>query len=518
MRKEFNDTGTCLHDKHYMVDIKPDLQEIKELVDKEKYFMINRPRQYGKTTIMAMLEDLLAKDDYLVISISFEGIGDSPFESKKVFCPFFLRFLSNQFMIKKLGLTDVFKSRITNELIDFETLSLALTDIMTELDKKVVLMVDEVDKSSNNQLFLHFLGMLRDKYLLMKRKRDLSFHSVILAGLHDVKNLKLKLRPDEEAQYNSPWNIAVDFNLDMTFHPKDIETMLIQYSNETGTKMNIEEMAEEIYFYTNGYPYFVSKLCKIIDEELKPEIWEKRHIVDAVKFLINIKNNTNFDTLIKNLENNKKLYEIVKKLLIGSESFPYDYRVPIINFGEMHGIFTSKDNKLIIHNKIYEVVLTSYITGKIRTENTVISSVQSTFIKPDGKLDMKLVITKFQNIIEEKYSKSSLMKSNEFLENELRMQFLIYLQPIINGIGFAYKEVQISEEKRLDVIVIFKDEKFIIELKLWYGEKYHNDGIKQIKGYMQREHLNEAYMIIMDKRKDKKFKQTDEDGIFTVWM
>jgi len=31
--------------------------------------------------------------------------------------------------------------------------------------RKVVLMVDEVDKSSNNQLFLDFLGMLRTEYL-----------------------------------------------------------------------------------------------------------------------------------------------------------------------------------------------------------------------------------------------------------------------------------------------------------------------------------------------------------------
>ena len=30
-----------------------------------------------------------------------------------------------------------------------------------------------------------------------------------LAGVYDIKNLKLKLRPESEHQYNSPWNIPL---------------------------------------------------------------------------------------------------------------------------------------------------------------------------------------------------------------------------------------------------------------------------------------------------------------------
>jgi hypothetical protein len=79
-------------------------------------------------------------------------------------------------------------------------------------------MIDEVDKSSNNQLFLSFLGMLRDKFLLRNMGKDKTFHSVTLAGVHDVKSLKI--RPDEEQKYNSPWNIAADFDIDMIFQQK----------------------------------------------------------------------------------------------------------------------------------------------------------------------------------------------------------------------------------------------------------------------------------------------------------
>lgn len=67
---------------------------------------------------------------------------------------------------------------------------------------------DEVDKSSDNQIFLSFLGLLREKYLKCQQGKDVTFHSVILAGVYDIKTLKLKLHPQEELKYNSPWNIA----------------------------------------------------------------------------------------------------------------------------------------------------------------------------------------------------------------------------------------------------------------------------------------------------------------------
>jgi hypothetical protein len=47
--KKFNDTGTCIPEKHYMVDICQKVDEIIEKIDCEQYFVINRPRQYGKS-------------------------------------------------------------------------------------------------------------------------------------------------------------------------------------------------------------------------------------------------------------------------------------------------------------------------------------------------------------------------------------------------------------------------------------------------------------------------------------
>ena len=142
MAKKFCTTGTCIPEKNYMVDLSNRIQQIiNQYIESGQYFTINRARQYGKTTLLYLLEKELRKQDYLVLSLSFEA-------------------------------------------------------------------ADEVNKSSDNQIFLSFLGLLREKYLKCQQGKDVTFHSVILAGVYDIKTLKLKLHPQEESKYNSLWNIA----------------------------------------------------------------------------------------------------------------------------------------------------------------------------------------------------------------------------------------------------------------------------------------------------------------------
>ena len=61
MLKKFNVTGTCIPNKHYIVDTSKKIDKIIKLINNEEYFIINRPRQYGKTTTLYMLERFLNK-------------------------------------------------------------------------------------------------------------------------------------------------------------------------------------------------------------------------------------------------------------------------------------------------------------------------------------------------------------------------------------------------------------------------------------------------------------------------
>lgn len=141
-----------------------------------------------------------------------------------------------------------------------------LGDICQFSDKPIVLMIDEVDSASNNQVFLDFLGQLRAQYI--NRFQQPAFKSVILAGVYDVKNLRHKIRPDEEHKYNSPWNIAADFKIDMSFSKTEIAGMLQEYEKDHHTGMNVDEIAILLYQHTSGYPFLVSRLCQIMDEDI----------------------------------------------------------------------------------------------------------------------------------------------------------------------------------------------------------------------------------------------------------
>ncbi|MCP4214529.1 MAG: AAA family ATPase [bacterium] len=486
-------------------------------VCKGKYFTINRPRQYGKTTCLFLLQKELEHLDCLVAKISFEGVGDSMFSSEERFVRGFLRMI-------RLKLPDIFSSFLSGketESISLQDLSENITEIIKIAGKHVVLAIDEVDKSSGNQLFLSFLGMLRDKYLSRVEGTDLTFHSVILAGVHDVKNLKLKISPDEEQKYNSPWNIAVDFKVDLCLDIHEIESMLQDFLSVRPGCLPLKETAAKLLHLTSGHPFLVSRLCKIIDEELKPGQRWTTHDMDAAVNILLYENNTNFKSLIKNLENNPRLYELVYDLLMEGEDISYNADNPLIELGETYGVFHKCDGRLKIHNRVYEQRIYNYMASKIEISvNMGGYNAGRLFYRPDGMLDMEKVLLRFQAFLKEQYSK----KDKGFLERNGRLLFLAFLKPIINGKGYDFKEVEISEEKRLDVVVTFLDQKYIIELKKWYGDKAHRDGLDQLIGYLERLDLENGYLIIYDGRKKTPATGKSETiaigsrRIFAVWV
>jgi hypothetical protein len=126
-----------------------------------------------------------------------------------------------------------------------------------------------------------------------------------------------------------------------------------------------------------------------------------------------------------------------------------------------------------------------------------LNRITGNYLDENGKLDVKKILTKFQVFIKEQYNEKDL----DFIERNGRLLFLAFLRPVINGRGFDFKEVQISEEKRLDIVVTFDNKKYIIELKVWRGEIYHQTGINQLCYYLDLQHQKVGYLLIYDLRK-----------------
>lgn len=328
-----------------MVDISDKLSQIAGMIENEEYFTINRARQYGKTTTLSQIDRML-QGKYTVLRMSFEGAGENAFKNDEGFMRFFVKKVARELSFLKKpekliqewsALTD-YSSRKYDDAFDY--LGEKITVLCRNDKQDVVLLIDEVDQSSDNQIFLNFLGMLRNKYLFRQEGRDFTFKSVILAGVYNIKNLKLKLRPDDERKYNSPWNIASDFNVDMSFSPNEIASMLKEYEQDRHTGMDTDQISRDIYFYTNGYPFLVSRICKWIDEE-GGRTWTCGSVKNAVNAILQM-DNTLFDDLIKNVENHSELQEMLRAILLEGRQFAFVGTDSAIDLGCSFGIFIQK--------------------------------------------------------------------------------------------------------------------------------------------------------------------------------
>ena len=530
MAKRFNTTGTCFPAKHYMADISAKFDVAIKLVENGDYFAINRPRQYGKTTMLYLLSHVLRKsDEYIVFNTSFEGIGDAIFSDEKTFSSGFVDVLANYASVYAPNLQQWLLDEAPNTN-DFKVLAKLITKMVIKADKKIILLIDEVDKSSNNQLFISFLAMLRNKYL--ERETFPTFHSIVLAGLYDVKSLRLKLGLNQEAKYNSPWNIAADFNVVMELQPNEIVPMLKDYAQEQNVHMDFQAVADALFYYTAGYPFLVSALCKIVDEDIMSKrlvdpdkiraerIWTEFDIETAADKLIKAeRSNTNFDTLVKNLENNAELYDLIYRLVIEGEFVPYNLHAPVVNFALQHGIVSNGQEGLMIHNRIYREVIANYMTVKAITERkSLYVETAHPYLLANNGLDMRKVLLKFQELMRIEYSK----KDSIFIERNGRLIFLAFLKPIINGKGYAFKEPEISEERRMDIAVSFFQHKYVIELKMWRGNVAHKKGLVQLGDYLDRQDLPEGFLVIFENTVEKSWKKgwirANGKKVFAVWV
>ena len=365
--KTFKTTGLCNPTKNYMVDITKRLEAIKVMIDNGDYFTINRARQFGKTTTLAALERYLS-NEYIVMRLDFQAISTKDFTDEESFVRILSRLIlkkSKRIVIPQCIL-DSF-----NEFIERDIKSPGLSELFLLFSKwceasskPVVLMIDEVDSASNNQVFLDFLAMLRLQYLDREDDPDnAAFQSVILAGVTDIKHIKGSIRSNNESKVNSPWNISADFKIDMSLSAQGIKGMLDEYNNDHDLSMDSKLIADTIYDYTSGYPFLVSRICQIIDQDLVPDrfdtlskAWTMQGITEAVKLLQSEKNSL-FQSLTGKLTNYPELSRSIRSILMEGTSLSYSALQESISQMEMYGFIKNDNNKVAISNRIFEMVL-----------------------------------------------------------------------------------------------------------------------------------------------------------------
>lgn len=159
MSKCFNITGSCIPEQHYMVNIRDRLEKIRDMIDRGDYFVINRGRQYGKTTTLNALETFLTSE-YLVINLDFQLLSNTDFSTEERFVSAFAREMYRNNAFRSKDIVDAIK-RLKNDNKSFVLADLfdVFCDICAETEKTAVLIIDEIDTAANNTVFIDFISL-----------------------------------------------------------------------------------------------------------------------------------------------------------------------------------------------------------------------------------------------------------------------------------------------------------------------------------------------------------------------
>jgi hypothetical protein len=383
MRK-FNIAGKIIPKKHYYVDLTPQIKKLMALAKDGTYFVINRPRQFGKTTLLNFFaQSLQASKSYVPALLSFESFVQRYDITEAEFYRSVARRLVGELHFAETASAPVqIDVTIISSRDDF---FVWLRVTCKLLSRQLILLIDEIDAVPET-VVVGFLAGLREMYLA--RDRAPALYSVCLAGVHDIKNLKARYRDETQSIGSaSPFNIAIDYELP-PFSRKNIRQYFMQHTADTGQALVIANLI------------YVQALYQHFEEDIK------------------------------------------------------DSEVGEIAAG----------NRL--HDK-------------------------------RGRLDFRRVFDKFQAFMKSKGA--VVAKRPGFEEAFGQLLLLSYLDILVNGKGWTFKEVQ-SGEGRIDVVCYYKDQKEIVELKIWRGERHYEAGLSQLAKYLGTESLDHGYLVVFDRR------------------
>ena len=231
------------------------------------------------------------------------------------------------------------------------------------------------------------------------------------------------------------------------------------------------------------------------------EAWTSAGIDEAVKLLLS-EDNTLFSSLMGKLTNYPVLKDAIRAILFDGDGTPFLQYDEAQSQLRMYGFIKSENSSIAIANKVFEMLLYKHFIGEETSANDITQSGaddKPLFIKEDG-LDVPLILERFIYTWNRIYGTDA---TEKFMEEEGRNRFLLYLSPIINGTGTYSVKPQTRDHRRMDVVIHYLGKEYVIELKIWRGDRYNEKGEQQISDYLNYFGLDVGYMLSFNSNEKK---------------
>ncbi len=515
--RTFNTAGPIVPARHYHIAPlgRVNRDEIYDLIEDWRYFILHAPRQTGKTSaLLALMGELNQAGRYRALYVNVEGAQAARENTHEA-----MESILNELGISaRIYLADDFVRENWRRILDSSGAYAALRETLylwSEVDvRPLVLMIDEIDALIGDTL-ISVLRQLRAGYTHRPKHFP---QCVILCGIRDVRDYRIHSGRDKSiVTGGSAFNVkAASIRLG-DFGEAEVRELLLQHTSETGQSWSGEALAE-VWESTSGQPWLANALAAEALKKVKDLNAAIRHedVIDAREELI-LRRDTHLDQLADKLRE-PRVKRVVAPLVSDGEaaSFASDDVQYCVDLG-----LIARDKPVRVANAIYrEVVPRELITGA----DWFIAHETAWYVE-DGKLMMGRLMEAFQGFFRE----HSEHWVGRFDYREAGPQLLLqaFLQRVVNAGGRIEREYGLGR-RRLDLMIEWGEQRQreVIECKLRRNglERTIAEGLEQLGAYMERCGVAEGHLVIFDRSEkrswdEKAFRREESAGgkKVTVW-
>ena len=500
--KTFGTQGPVHPADNYIVSRSEKVKDFLNRVKRGRYIVIFAPRQTGKTTFFQRALDTLSAEEttYFPIQLNFEIYEDCP---PSVFYNGIYEDIreeiENTFQqrgkIPSKALVEFLRDAEITDHLSMGKFFRRLGNLLnTEYgEQQVVLIIDEFD-GIPKEAVRGFLHALRRIYLPGSTAR--CPHSVSIVGVKSITQLNYD-------RSISPFNIQDEFNLP-NFTREQVQELLGQYTEEVGQTFAPEVVAS-LHKQTGGQPFLVNRLAQILTEALnlpKTETITMTHFATAHTWLLD-ERNTNIDHLLTNIRRDPRFETLLMQIVSYENSVRFNPDNPIIDELATYGVITrGADRRCEIVNPIYFYrILQAFkpIVNGLERDYFPEGTVSAQYLTSAGHIQMEQLLDNFGAFIARAGFKILQVPDTpqEFIGQHL---LFAYLDQFIESMGGAmYMEIP-TGRGRMDLLILHKGRKYIVETKIWGNEPHYQTGKKQLAAYLKLEKANEGYYVVFDHR------------------
>ncbi len=495
----FETRGPVNPQKNYIVSRAEETADFIDRIKMGRYIVLFAPRQTGKTTFFKAALNTLATEDpnYFPIQLNFDTYADLSMPE----------FYSGLYEDLRDEIDNIFQRRNGNpsdeltELLEKTELTNALSMrrffsrfIQFLNNERVLLFIDEFDGIPKDAVS-GFLNSLRHIYL----SDDL--HCPYSVGIVGVKSIA-QLNYDRSI---SPFNIQDDFSL-QNFSLEQVSELLSQYTEETGQHF-APEVIEMMHKQTGGQPFLVNRFAQILTEELdipKTETIVIDNFLTAHAYILQ-ERNVNILHLITNVRRDPRFKIILMKIVSFESGVTFNPDDDLINELITYGVIAKGTDDLCeIVNPIYQHRIMQAFRPSINgLENEYFpeDSDFEDYLSTSGHIDLKRLLDNFRDFIARVGYRILQVPDTpqEFVGQDLLYAYLDQFVSIVRG--NMYLEVQ-TGRGRIDLIIFHNGRKYIIETKIWEGERRYKAGKQQLCAYLKLENVVEGYYVVFDHREN----------------